>query len=316
MQAVRKLQALSVVVPCYNEEAVIPETIRQLREMLSGNGWQFEVLLVDDGSTDSTWQQIEEIAKNDSRFRGIRFARNFGHQNAVSAGLDMSSGDATVLIDADLQDPPRVILQFVDKWEAGYDVVYGVRSHRHGESKFKKTTAAAFYRTLNKLSDVPIPLDTGDFRLMDKAVVKAVSEMPEKSRFLRGMISWVGFNQTAVSYERDQRFAGESKYPLRKMLQFALDGLLSFSTKPLRFSIMLGFAAAAMSIVGVAYVVYIRLATNSWVPGWAALGIAILMFSSVQLITVGILGEYVGRIFKQVQGRPIYLVSDRTVEIE
>ena len=241
----QKQQLLSLVIPCYNEEEVISETLKRLKEFCAGlQGLDVELIFVDDGSRDRTRVLLKGYAAEDSRIKVICFARNFGHQIAVTAGIDAARGDAVVLIDADLQDPPEVIHQMIAKWREGYDVVYGTRTERPGESAFKLATARSFYRLLNKLSDVPIPLDTGDFRLMSRPVVDTLSAMPERDRFVRGMVSWVGFKQIALPYKRAERFAGESKYPLRKMLRFATDGILSFSTKPLQLSIGLGLICA------------------------------------------------------------------------
>ncbi|NTV31656.1 glycosyltransferase family 2 protein, partial [candidate division WWE3 bacterium] len=238
------------------------------------------------------------------------FARNFGHQLAATAGIDAAEGDAVVLIDADLQDPPEVIHDLLEQWRMGFDVVYATRRKREGESAFKLMTANLFYRLLNYLSDTSIPVNTGDFRLMGRNVIKVLHAMPERDRFLRGMISWVGFRQTSVSYDRVKRFAGESKYPLRKMLHFAMDGIFSFSTKPLKLSIALGGFTTVMALAGVLYVFIIRIFTNNWVEGWATLMVALLFFGGVQLISIGILGEYIGRIYGEIKRRPLYVVSE------
>lgn len=306
-----KTPLLSLVIPCYNEEEVIVETIKRIKtfcsELVSLN---VELIFVDDGSRDRTRELLKIYAAEDSRIRLIAFARNFGHQIAVTAGIDAACGDAVVLIDADLQDPPEVVHEMIAKWREGYDVVYGTRTERPGESAFKLATARGFYRLLNKLSDVPIPLDTGDFRLMSRPVVDTLKAMPERDRFVRGMVSWVGFNQTALPYKRAERFAGESKYPLRKMLKFATDGILSFSTKPLQISIGLGMSAALMSMMGIIYALVMRLFTDIHVEGWTLLMSAVLFIGGVQLICVGILGEYIGRIYNEVKYRPLYVVSE------
>lgn len=302
---------LSIVVPCYNEEEVITATLERLFAFCDTlSGLDVEVICIDDGSRDRTRELLKAHAGHDPRLRVIGFARNFGHQIAVTAGMDAAAGDAVVLIDADLQDPPEVIGQMVAKWREGYDVVYGTRTEREGESAFKLTTARLFYRTLNRLSDTPIPLDTGDFRLMSRVVVDTLRAMPEHDRFVRGMVSWVGFRQTALPYRRAARFAGTSKYPLRKMLAFATDGILSFSTKPLRVATGLGMASASLALLGIVYALVMRLFTNEWVEGWTALMIAILFLGGVQLICVGILGEYIGRIYNQSKGRPLYVVQE------
>jgi glycosyltransferase involved in cell wall biosynthesis len=306
-----KMPLISIVVPCYNEEEVIEETIKRLNifcEQLQPI--KTECIFVDDGSRDNTRALLKSLAQKHPHIKIIGFARNFGHQTAVSAGIDAAQGDAVVLIDADLQDPPEVIHAMVAKWQEGFDVVYGTRTDRAGESAFKKSTARLFYRLLNNLSTVPIPLDTGDFRLMSRAVVDVLKSMPERDRFVRGMVSWVGFKQTALPYKRAERFAGVSKYPLRKMLRFATDGILSFSTKPLQISIALGMTAASFALAGIVYAVVLRLFTNIWVEGWTALIIAVLFMGGVQLICLGILGEYVGRIYNEIKRRPLYVVEE------
>lgn len=299
---------LSVVVPCYNEEEGISETHTRLSRALGAVGCRYEIVYVNDGSRDGTIRVLEGIQAEDPNVRVVDFARNFGHQIAVTAGIDHAEGDAVVLIDADLQDPPEVIPQMIEKWREGYDVVYGQRGERKGETAFKKATAKAFYRLMDRMAEVRMPLDTGDFRLMDRCVVEALRAMPERDRFIRGMVSWVGFRQTGVRYERDARFAGESKYPLRKMIAFAIDGLLSFSTKPLRVASNVGFVSGGLAVLGILYVLAVRLFTQNWVSGWAMLMVVILFFSGVQLVCLGIIGEYLGRTYQQTKGRPLYLV--------
>jgi dolichol-phosphate mannosyltransferase len=307
----RSRQLLSIVVPCYNEQEVIAETVRRLGEACSEfDSLDVELIFIDDGSRDRTKEILRRLASEDHRIRLIAFARNFGHQIAVTAGIDAARGDAVVLIDADLQDPPEVVPQMIAKWRDGYDVVYGTRTERVGESAFKIATARAFYRLLNRLSDVPIPLDTGDFRLMSRAVVDTLRAMPERDRFLRGMVSWAGFRQVALPYRRAERFAGQTKYPLKKMLRFATDGILSFSTKPLQLSVALGMTSAAISLGGIVYALVLRFLTDIWVEGWTALMIAVLFIGGVQLISVGILGEYIGRIYNEVKRRPLYVVEE------
>ncbi len=307
----QKQKLLSVIIPCYNEEEVIGETIKRLKTFCAElKDLDVELIFVDDGSRDRTREFLKKFAAEDSRIRIIGFARNFGHQIAITAGIDAAGGDAVALIDADLQDPPEVMHRMVEKWREGFDVVYGTRTERPGESAFKLMTARGFYRILNKLSDVPIPLDTGDFRLMSRQVVDTLRAMPERDRFVRGMVSWVGFKQTALPYKRGERFAGESKYPLRKMLRFATDGILSFSTKPLQMSAALGMSSAALALLGICYALLLRIFTNIWVEGWTALMIAVLFVGGVQLISVGILGEYVGRIYNEIKQRPLYVVQE------
>lgn len=302
----------SIVVPCYNEEEVIGATIDRLTRMVADlPNFDFEIIFVDDGSKDQTLSILRSAADDACCIRVLSFARNFGHQIAVTAGIDASRGDAVILIDADLQDPPEVIGEMLEKWQEGYDVVYGVRRSREGESAFKLRTARSFYRLLNRLSEVAIPLDTGDFRLMDRKVVDVLRNMPERHRFVRGMVAWVGHRQLALPYDRRKRMAGVSKYPLRKMLRFATDGILSFSSKPLQASTNMGLLAAALSLLGIAYAIMMRVLTSTWVEGWTALMIAVLFIGGVQLISIGIIGEYVGRIYEEVKGRPLYIVRER-----
>ena len=306
-----KTPLLSVVIPCYNEEEVIGETMKRLKAFCSELvNLHVELIFVDDGSRDRTRELLKSYAAEDSRIRLIGFARNFGHQIAITADIDAACGDAVVLIDADLQDPPEVVHEMIGKWREGYDVVYGIRIGRPGESAFKLATARGFYRLLNRLSDVSIPLDTGDFRLMSRHVVDTLRAMPERDRFVRGMVSWVGFEQTALPYKRAERFAGKSKYPLRKMLHFAVDGILSFSTKPLQISIALGIASALIALMGIMYVIFLRIFTNIWAPGWTAQMTAVLFIGGVQLVSIGILGEYIGRIYNEVKNRPLYVASE------
>lgn len=303
---------ISIIIPCYNEQEVISEAYRRLSALAASEiNYRFEFIFVDDGSRDGTLELLRAIAANDERAEIIVFSRNFGHQLAVTAGLDEATGDAVVIIDADLQDPPYVIREMLERWSQGYAVVYGVRSERKGESGFKRLTAHWFYRLLNALSDIPIPLDTGDFRLIDKAVVKALRTMDERDRFIRGMVSWVGFKQYALKYQREQRFAGTTKYPLRKMLRFASDGIISFSTKPLRVAMLSGALSAGLACIGIVWALAIRLFDKGAVPGWAGTIIAVLFLGGVQLVCTGILGEYIGRIYMQSKHRPLYIVSER-----
>lgn len=311
MKSKPKPKLLTMVIPCYNEEEVIHETVRRLRDFCAQlSDLDVELVFVDDGSHDRTRSLLKEYAALNEHIRVIGFARNFGHQIAVTAGIDAARGDAIVLIDADLQDPPELVHQMIEKWQEGYDVVYGTRTERPGESRFKLMTARAFYRLLNRLSSVPIPLDTGDFRLMSRNVADALRSMPERDRFVRGMVSWVGFRQIALPYKRAERFAGTSKYPLRKMIRFATDGILSFSTKPLQLAVGLGMVAASLALAGIVYSLFLRIFTNIWVEGWTALMIAVLFLGGVQLICVGILGEYIGRIYNEVKNRPLYIVDE------
>jgi dolichol-phosphate mannosyltransferase len=303
---------LSVVIPCMNEEDVLWETNRRLVTVLEEISLNFEILYVDDGSTDSTPTILRELQVHDSRVRVIRFSRNFGHQVAITAGLEHAAGDAVVIIDADLQDPPEIILDFLAKWLDGYDVVYGVRSEREGESAFKLWTAKFFYRFISHLSDTRIPLDTGDFRLMDRRVVDALLSMPERDRFVRGMVSWLGFSQTAVEYRRAPRAAGVTKFSLFKMVRFAFDGIFSFSILPLRLATWTGFAASGLAVAGIVAVLLERfLGVVGLVKGWSSAMIAELFIGGVQLICMGIIGEYVGRIYGESKRRPLYVVQER-----
>jgi dolichol-phosphate mannosyltransferase len=303
---------ISIVIPCYNEQEVIGETLGRLAQLCKTlPDYDCEIICVDDGSRDKTYDLLRAAAETRPELRIVRFSRNFGHQIAVTAGIDAAAGDAVVLMDSDLQDPPEVVVDMVAKWEEGFDVVYGVRTSRAGETAFKLATARGFYRFLNTLSEVPIPLDTGDFRLMSRPVVDVLKAMPERHRFVRGMVAWIGFKQTALPYERVERFAGTSKYPLRKMLRFALDGLFSFSTKPLQVAVTLGLASAGFAMLGILYALALRVFSSVWVEGWTALMIAVLFMGGVQLVSLGIMGEYIGRIYNEVKRRPLYIVGEK-----
>ncbi len=305
-----KSPVISVVVPCFNEEEVILHTHKRLVDVLGDADLDFEIIYVDDGSSDRTALCLRDIQAQSKNVGIIRLSRNFGHQVAATAGLDYAGGDAVVLIDADLQDPPEMIPKMVEKWEDGYDVVYGVRTSREGESSFKLWTASAFYRLINALSEVPLPLDAGDFRLIDRRAVDALRQMRERHRLLRAMTTWVGFRQTALPYERSKRFAGTSKYPLRKMISLALDGIVSFSVIPLRLISFVGLMLSLLALVGIIYAVTARLMTDSWVPGWTLLFISSLMIGGLQFIFLGIMGEYIGRIYGEAKQRPLFLVLE------
>ncbi len=306
----RKVGLLSIIVPCANEQEVIHESYRRLTEVLTGMGMAYEIVYVDDGSTDSTLELFREMQTADPRIRVVSLSRNFGHQVAITAGMEHAAGDALVVIDADLQDPPELIAQFIERWQAGYDVVYGVRTERHGETLFKLWTAKLFYRLIGKLSDTKIAMDAGDFRLLDRKVAEALLAMPERDRFIRGMVSWLGFSQIAVPYRRAPRLAGKTKYPLYKMIRFAADGIVSFSTTPLKIATWLGFAVSGLALLGILVTLYARLFEKNWVRGWASLVIAVLFLGGVQLICMGIIGEYVGRIYGESKRRPLYLVRE------
>lgn len=300
----------SIVIPMYNEEEVIKETYNRLKEVMDQSSESYELLFVNDGSKDRLAQIIAELARTDKNIRLIDFSRNFGHQIAVTAGMDYARGQAVVIIDADLQDPPEVIPRMLEKWREGYDVVYGKRLKRQGETFFKKFTAYLFYRILGALTDDNIPKDTGDFRLIDRKVCDAMKQLNEKNRFLRGMINWVGFKQTAVEYIREERWAGETKYPLKKMLKLATDGIFSFSYKPLKLATYIGFLLSASGFLYLLYVLYQRLFTLNTQTGWASIIAVNLIFNGITLVILGILGEYVGRIYEEVKGRPLYIVKE------
>jgi len=300
----------SIVAPIYNELENIPELYPRIRDVMDQIGESWELVLVDDGSTDGSAEVMRKLAEDDPRVRPVIFARNFGHQIAVTAGLDYARGDAVVIIDADLQDPPEVILDLIAKWREGYEVVYAVREERAGESWFKKTTASLFYRVIYRITDVNIPLDTGDFRLMDKKVVNVMRQMREKHRFLRGMSSWVGFKQIGVSYKRKPRFAGETKYPLKKMIKLALNAVTSFSYFPLQLATYIGFVAAGLSVLAIPVVAILRLTSGTTLEGQATTLIMVLFLGGVQLISLGIIGEYIGRIYDEAKGRPLYVVAE------
>lgn len=300
----------SIIAPIFNEVENIPELHRRISEVMDSTGEPWELVMVDDGSTDGSTDLIRELAISDNRVRPVIFARNFGHQIAVTAGLDFSRGEAVVIIDADLQDPPELILDMIAKWQEGYQVVYAIRSEREGETWFKEFTASLFYRLIYRITDVDIPLDTGDFRLLDRKVVNVMGQMRERHRFLRGMSVWVGFKQTGVEYKRSARFAGETKYPLNKMVKFATDAITSFSYFPLQLAMYLGFISAGISIVVIPIVIFMRLAGSQAFFGQASTLVAVLFLGGVQLISLGILGEYVGRLYDEAKGRPLYIISE------
>lgn len=302
--------ALSVVVPCFNEEDVIALAHERLTRVLARTGLEFEIVYIDDGSKDRTAPLLRDIQAIDPRAHVIRLSRNFGHQIAATAGLDYAEGDAVIMIDADMQDPPEMIPAMIAKWREGFEIVYGVRTARPGESKFKRWTAHTFYRLINSLAEVPLPLDAGDFRLIDRRAVLALRRMRERHRLLRAMTTWVGFRQAALPYAREPRIAGASKYPLRKMIALALDGIVSFSVVPLRLVTLVGLLMFALSVLGIVYALLSRLFTNDWVPGWTLLFISSLLIGGLQFIFLGIIGEYVGRIYTEAKERPLFLVLE------
>ncbi len=300
----------SIVAPCYNEEGNLPELYRRLKEVMEQTSETWELVLTNDGSIDRTLELMRELHAADPRVHYINFTRNFGHQIAVTAGIDYSLGEAVIIIDADLQDPPELILEMIEKWKEGYKVVYAVRTERKGENWFKLTTAKLFYRLIYRITDVNIPLDTGDFRLMDRTVVDTIKQMKERHRFIRGMTSWVGFKQTGVYYTREERFAGETKYPLRRMIKFASDAITGFSYFPLQLATYLGFIIAALSGLGVVGVIIARLYGNQAFFGQATTLVMVLFLGGIQLISLGIIGEYLGRIYDEVKHRPLYVVNE------
>jgi polyisoprenyl-phosphate glycosyltransferase len=300
----------SIVAPIYNEIENLPELYRRVREVMTSMGKPWELLLVDDGSTDGSSGKIQELAKADKHVRPVIFARNFGHQVAITAGWDYARGDATIIIDADLQDPPEVIPELVAKWKEGYEVVYAVRAEREGETWFKKTSAALFYRLIRWITDVNIPVDTGDFRLMDRKVVDVLRKMKERHRFPRGMSAWVGFKQIGVEYIRSARTAGVTKYPFRKMLKLAANAITGFSYFPLQVATYVGFFSAGISILAIPVVAILRLAGSHFFEGQTTTLISVLFLGGVQLISLGILGEYVGRLYDEAKGRPLYIVRE------
>lgn len=304
----RDPDSISLVIPCYNEEEVLPELRRRLKEIVAAYSCPFEVVLIDDGSKDRTWPLICQFAREDGFIKAIRLSRNFGHQTAITCGLDQARGEVVVILDADLQDPPELIPQMLDRWRDGFDVVYGQRKTRHGESPAKKFFAFAFYRIFERVAGMKVPRDTGDFRLMDRRAVDALQSLRERHRFVRGMVSWIGYHQTAIQYDRPERFAGTTKYPFRKSLFLAIDAITSFTYAPLRLASYLGLATSALAFLYIIVVVILKFLDVN-VPGYTSLMASILLLGGVQLTVLGILGEYVGRIFEQGQQRPLYLID-------
>ncbi|HLG00219.1 MAG TPA: glycosyltransferase family 2 protein [Acidimicrobiia bacterium] len=305
---------LSVVAPVYNEEAGLATFAERLVHVLDqlDSDLAWEVVFVNDGSTDRSIEILRELGLSEPRIKIVDLSRNFGHQLAITAGVDHAVGDAVVIIDSDLQDPPEVIADLVDQWRKGFKVVYGVRSRRSGENRFKLMTAKWFYRLLGRLSDTPLPHDAGDFRLLDRTVVAVLGEMREENRYLRGMVSWVGFPQTSVAYERGPRLAGASKYTLGKMVRFALDGITSFTERPLRLAAQLGFLVTVVAMAWMAWILIdVAIHPDAAIQGWPSLMATILFIGGVQLLTIGILGEYLGRVYRETKGRPLYVVGER-----
>jgi polyisoprenyl-phosphate glycosyltransferase len=300
----------SLVVPAYNEEGVITELAAHLVGVMDSLDADAEAILVDDGSRDRTHELMLEAAAGDPRFRVVRLSRNFGHQIALTAGVDLAAGDAVIVLDADLQDPPEVVLELAARWREGYDIVYAVRDERVGETRFKRATAAAFYRGFNRISEVKVPLDVGDFRLVDRRALDVFSQMRESSRFVRGMFSWIGLSQTGVTYTRHERFAGETKYPLRKMLRFAATGVISFSAAPLRAALNLGFFVSFVSFALGIWSVIVKVSGLYQVPGWTSIVVVMTFIGGIQLIVLGVIGEYIGDIHAEVKRRPLYVIGE------
>ena len=307
------MKKLSVIVPMYCEEAVIGECYKRLTNIMKKiDNYNYEIIVVNDGSKDNTLEILEEIAQKDKNVKVISFSRNFGHQAAVTAGLKNVTGDAIVIIDADLQDPPELIPDMLKLWEEGNEVIYAKRKTRKGESAFKLLTAKMFYSTLNALSDVEIPKDTGDFRLVDRKVVDTINQMPEHNKFLRGLFSWVGYKQIPFEYERQERYAGKTKYPLRKMIKLASDGIISFSTKPLKLVGTLGIISIVISILILIYALLsYAFKLNNLSPGWTSIMVAITFFAGVQLLSIWIMSEYIGRIYDEAKERPQYIINKK-----
>jgi len=308
------LKDLSVIIPIYNEQQIIHELYNRLQKTVSQISINYEFIFVNDGSKDNSLMELMEISKQDSRVYFINFSRNFGHQIAVTAGLDASNGKAVVIIDGDLQDPPELITDLFKKYQEGYDVVYAKRKERKGESVFKKVTAKLFYLTLKRITTIDIPLDTGDFRLIDRKVVSYLNQMPEQNKFLRGQIAWLGFKQTEVLFDREKRKFGKTGYTFSKMLQFAMDGITSFSDKPLQIVTKLGFTISFFSFITILYAIFSHFVLERTITGWTSLIISSMFIGGVQLISIGVIGEYISRINKNVLKRPLYIVENTNCE--
>ncbi len=305
------MTVISVVVPVLNEETNIRVFHKRATGVFSDIPEDYEIIFVDDGSADNTLEILKELSANDNRIKVISFSRNFGHQSAITAGLDYAAGDAVAIIDGDLQDPPELIGEMIKKWKENYQVVYAQRTKRKGETVFKKLTASIFYRFFHYFTKSDMPLDAGDFRLVDRSVVEALKKLKEKNRFMRGLVNWVGFNQTPVFYERDERLSGETKYPLSKMIRFANNAIFSFSDRPLKIATVIGLTASAIGLLMILWGLYSKffLGENT-IKGWTSVFISVLFLGGVQLFTLGIIGEYIGRIYDETKSRPIYLVKE------
>lgn len=311
------MKKISVIIPMYQEEAVVKECYKRIKNVLDNiNNYDYEIIYIDDGSKDRTFNLLEEIAVFDNKVKVISFTRNFGHQAAIIAGLKITSGECAIIIDADLQDPPELIPKMIELWEQGNEIIYGKRKKRKGETAFKLSTAKLYYKILNKFSDIEIPRDTGDFRLVDKKVVNIINSMPEHNKFLRGLWSWTGFKQIPFEYERDERFAGKTKYSLKKMLKLSIDGIIGFSNKPLKILGGLGLISLLISFIILIYSILSYIFKwNNLMPGWASIMVAITFFSGIQLLSIWIMSEYIGRIYDESKNRPIYLIN-KTINIK
>lgn len=305
---------ISIIIPIYNEEGNIPLLYSRLKSVMDQLGKSYELIFINDGSRDASIALIKELAQRHPEVRYIDFSRNFGHQVAVSAGLDKSKGKAVVIIDADLQDPPELIADMYHKMQEGYEVVYAKRRSRKGESWFKRWTARMFYRLLSRITSIPIPVDTGDFRIMHRQVVDILISMHEKEKYLRGQISWIGFRQTYIEYDRQERHAGETGYTIRKMFRFALDGITGFSNFPLKVVSMFGFLTSGIAFIVTIYALYARFILKNYEPGWASLMVSILFMGGIQLISLGIIGEYLSRMNSNIRNRPLYIIRDTNCE--
>lgn len=306
----------SIVIPVYNEAAGLDALYERMRkvadEITRRFGADVEVILVNDGSRDGSTEKMDSLNGLDPRFKALHLSRNFGHQIAITAGMEWAKGDTVTVMDADLQDPPEVILEFLVKWKEGFEVAYGVRRKREGETAFKLATAAMFYRMIRKITNVDIPVDTGDFRLMDRRAVDAFLKLPERNRFVRGLVSWVGYKQIGVQYDRDSRKFGETHYPFKKMLKFALDGVTAFSAFPLQLATYVGVTTAIISFCSIFVVLYFKIFTHETIPGWTSIVIPVLFLGGVQLLALGIIGEYLGRVYDEVRRRPLYFIGKAT----
>lgn len=301
----------SIIVPLFNEELVLGESYKRIKEVMDKSQENYELIFINDGSRDQTESIAKELCHKDNNVKLINFSRNFGHQPAITAGMNEASGNAIIIIDADLQDPPAIMLKMIEKWKEGYDVVYGKRSKRAGETFFKKCSAKLYYRILSSITDVQIPVDVGDFRLIDRTVCDALNRLPEKNRYVRGLVSWVGFKQTFVEFEREERFLGETKYPIRKMIKLALDGITGFSNKPLKIASMLGYIVSGFGFIYLIIILFQRLFTDTTITGWTSIIALLLILNGVTLIMLGVLGEYIGRIYDEMKARPVYIIKEK-----